>query len=218
MAPQAVWSASGGKKGVRTQIWKPPPRLLLNIRTKKLFVARHMTNCLTFVIIDQRIVLYQCKTKTVKSLSELFRCDKCNFHRKKVQISKPDGGRTQAAKSVTGRQKNDRRGPECPYYVERCKCSRSEHVKRSLNQTPSLPRRKCRIFIWPSSVANQWLGGLWWLHYCIISPPLLRFQMHHRHCHWLWTIKWQFRFCLNYLTIMTFQVAISFINSSSKKY
>ena len=97
-----------------------------------------MTNWLTFVIIDQRIVLYQCKTKTVKSLSELFRCDKCNFHRKKVQISKPDGGRTQAAKSVTGRQKNDRRGPECPYYVERCKCSRSEHVKRSLNQTRSL--------------------------------------------------------------------------------
>ena len=153
-----------------------------------------MTDYLTFVIIDQRIVLYQCKTKTVKSLSELFRCDKCNFHRKKIQISKPDGGRTQAAKSVTGRQKNDRRGPECPYYVERCKCSRSEHVKRSLNQTPSLPRRKCRIFIWPSSVANQWLGGLWWLHYCIISPPLLRFQIHHRHCRWLWTISDNFGF------------------------
>ena len=30
-------------------------------------------------------------------------------------------------------------------------------------------------------------------------------------------LKWQFRFCLNYLTIMAFQVAISF-NSSSQKY
>ena len=189
MAPQAVWSASGGKKGVRSKFGNLPLVFSSTYVQKNYVVASHMTDYLTFVIIDQRIVLYQCKTKTVKSLSELFRCDKCNFHRKKIQISKPDGGRTQAAKSVTGRQKNDRRGPECPYYVERCKCSRSEHVKRSLNRTPSLPRRKCRIFIWPSSVANQWLGGLRWLHYCIISPPLLRFQMHHRHCHWFWTIK-----------------------------
>ena len=139
---------------------------------KNYVVASHMTNYLTFVIIDQRIVLYQCKTKTVKSLSELFRCDKCNFHRKKVQISKPDGGRTQAAKSVTGRQKNDRRGPECPYYVERCKCSRSEHVKRSLNQTRSLlaggnARYSFDPQVWPT---NGWedSGG------CIIALfPLL---------------------------------------------
>ena len=147
MAPQAVWSASGGKKGFRSKFGNLPLVFSSTYVQKNYVVASHMTDYLTFVIIDQRIVQYQYKTKTVKSLSELFRCDKCNFHRKKIQISKPDGGRTQAAKSVTGRQKNDRRGPECPYYVERCKCSRSEHVKRSLNQTPSLPRRKCRIFI-----------------------------------------------------------------------
>ena len=139
MAPQAVWSASGGKKGFRSKFGNLPLVFSSTYVQKNYVVASHMTDYLTFVIIDQRIVQYQYKTKTVKSLSELFRCDKCNFHRKKVQISKPDGGRTQAAKSVTGRQKNDRRGPECPYYVERCKCSRSEHVKRSLNRTPSLP-------------------------------------------------------------------------------
>ena len=154
--PLLTSSSTVGASGSMVGIWWQKRRLHLNLETspssspqhmykKNYVVASHMTNCLTFVIIDQRIVLYQCKTKTVKSLSELFRCDKCNFHRKKIQISKPDGGRTQAAKSVTGRQKNDRRGPECPYYVERCKCSRSEHVKRSLNQTPC--GRKCRIFI-----------------------------------------------------------------------
>ena len=147
--PLLTSSSTVGASGSMVGIWWQKRRPQANLETspssspqhmykKNYVVASHMTNYLTFVIIDQRIVLYQCKTKTVKSLSELFRCDKCNFHRKKVQISKPDGGRTQAAKSVTGRQKNDRRGPECPYYVERCKCSRSEHVKRSLNQTRSL--------------------------------------------------------------------------------
>ena len=87
--------------------------------------------------------------------------DKCNFCLKNIQISKPDGGGIDPAKSLTGRQKNDTRG----VYMRIMQCRagwRSERVKRC--SAPSTEHRKNAGYsfdpqLWPTPAACR--DG-WW--------------------------------------------------------
>ena len=96
-----------------------------------------------------------------KVMYEIVICNKCNFHRQNIQISKPDGGGILAAKSLTGRHKNDTT-PLCTRTMlvncttqsslSRLEVGACKTVFCSLNWTPG--GKKCRIFIWPSTVAE----------------------------------------------------------------
>ena len=104
----------------------------------------------------------------VSNIYKIVICNICNFHRQNIQISKPDGGGIPAAKSLTGRHKNDTT-PLCTRTMlvtcttqsslSRLEVGACKTVFCSLNWTPG--GKKCRIFIWPSTVANccwpRWL-------------------------------------------------------------